>query len=151
MQNFLAARICEKYNAPQDPQKAKEVLNFIDEWFSKAALGLNEDEIEQLPTPWLFDDGIWDLLGRLGENQTDTCIDNCLGMVHDLFTKLVSIAREAHGIELAFSVPSLDPKGVQRPDPFWGAKYPAMKTVMEKIINCVQKKLKRVIQEGTIA
>jgi len=150
MQNFLAERICEKYNAPQDPQKAKEGLAFIEEWF-RTADGLTEEEVELLPNPWVFDDGIWDLIGRLGPDQVGSCVDPCLAMVHDLFTTLVRIARETHGIELSSTVPSLDKRGVQRTDPFWGAQYPALKTVMAKVINCVKEKLKRAIQEGSIA
>jgi hypothetical protein len=151
MQNFLAKSICEKYNAPVNPQRAKEVLAFIEDWFRTAELGLNRDEIEQLPNPEWFDDGIWDLLGRIEANDNQNCISLCLLMSQDLFKRLNNIARNTQGVELWNSVPSLDPKGVQRPDPFWGAGYPALKTIMEKLISCIKEKLRRAIQDGTIA
>lgn len=134
VQNQISAALCSELSITSDPN-----INdlFVEGWLNKTLRGPNGEIIPDDDA--IYDDFIWDLLGRLPENEEE--FNLCVEAFYYLLQKIRHIIQLyiAENNLNAPVPPELEEKVHEHP--FTASNNDAFVSILKRIISCARKKL----------
>jgi len=129
IQNFVIKKICETIK-PANNMDINDA--WIDAW-------LDRDPALEANDPGVFDDGVWDLLGRTTQ---EGCAAQCINAIASMFDEIENGLVMVNDLEAdVHPIPELSPTGFNQEDSYFGAKTEAELYIWKGIIKCIRKKL----------